>query len=75
MAEIPRLGKVERPPERSWYVPTDTGEDIARSLDMMKHLDGGAVTMIAGAPGVGKTRTLSNFYTVAEASLLQHCAG
>jgi DNA transposition AAA+ family ATPase len=74
MAEILRLGKVERPPERSWYVPTDTGEDIARSLDMMQHLDGGAVTMIAGAPGVGKTRALGQFCKQAQAGDTVYCA-
>jgi DNA transposition AAA+ family ATPase len=46
---------------RSDHVKTETGEEIARSLELLRQKAGTVLTMIAGAPGVGKTRALEEF--------------
>lgn len=40
---------------------TETARDILMSLNLVRSIKGGAMTMIAGAPGVGKTHTLKHF--------------
>ena len=59
MAEILRFEKPELPPmEPGAYIETATAADIRLSIDLIQSIGGGALTLIAGAPGVGKTRTL-----------------
>lgn len=43
------------------WAETETSLDIMRSLELISALPGPAMTMIAGAPGVGKTATLERF--------------
>ena len=40
------------------FVMTHTAADIQRSVDLIRSIDGPAMTMISGAPGVGKSATL-----------------
>ena len=41
---------------------TATVVAIMGTLNLIRALDGGGVTMIAGASGIGKTTTLAEFY-------------
>lgn len=50
-----------RPRDPDGFVMTETAEDILRSLELVRAVDGTAMTMIAGAPGVGKTRAVHRF--------------
>lgn len=43
------------------FTETQTSKDIWRSLDMVRSINGTAMTMISGAPGVGKTLTVKQF--------------
>ncbi|WP_165971813.1 AAA family ATPase [Meridianimarinicoccus aquatilis] len=40
---------------------TDTARDILRSLSLVRQFGGAAMTMIAGAPGVGKSEALKHY--------------
>lgn len=40
------------------YVMTQTAADIQRSVDLVRSINGPAMTMISGAPGVGKSAAL-----------------
>lgn len=62
MAQLLRLATADtRPRMRSDHVETETGADIARSLELLRQVEGSAFTMISGAPGIGKTRALEVF--------------
>lgn len=62
MAQVLRLAMAEtRPRVRSTFVATETGADIARSLELLRRADGAAFTMISGAPGIGKTWAVQEF--------------
>lgn len=62
MAEIVPIANAKARPIRSGgYVDTPTGRDMRRALDLARSKPGPAMTMIAGAPGVGKTRTVQEF--------------
>lgn len=43
------------------WADTETARDIIRSLDLVYETDRPSMTMIAGAPGVGKTRAIRRF--------------
>jgi len=60
MAEILRLEKADAPPrpDPGAFVKTATAGEIMTTLGLIQSLDGGGVSMVAGAPGIGKTRTL-----------------
>jgi DNA transposition AAA+ family ATPase len=59
MAEIVRLSMTEhRQVEPGGFIRTETAANILLSLRLIQSLDGPAMTMVAGAPGVGKTRTM-----------------
>ncbi len=58
MAEHLRLINREAPPEGGWFVMTETARDMLRSLDQVRELFGGGMTMIAAAPGTGKSATV-----------------
>lgn len=62
MAKHPRIanaGIVRR--ELGDWAETETAQDILRSLEMLRSTKNPAVTMIAGAPGVGKTDAVKRF--------------
>lgn len=62
MAEIVAIANAKARPTRSGgFLDTPTGRDMRRALDMVRAKPGAAMTMIAGAPGVGKTRTVQEF--------------
>ncbi|MGG7567738.1 AAA family ATPase [Rhodovulum sp. DZ06] len=60
MAEVVRLGKPEAPPQAQpgGFVMTETAAEILRSLNLVRSGANGGVTMISGAPGIGKTEAL-----------------
>ena len=60
MAEIVRFGKAEAPPREKpgGFVMTETAKEIRRSLNLIRSGSEGGLTMIAGAPRIGKTETL-----------------
>lgn len=62
MAEVIRLAKplTEAPPRRDFAL-THATQEILRSLHLTMTVGPGAMTLIAGAPGVGKTFTLEHF--------------
>jgi len=49
--------KVRGPPPYG-SIRTETAQDIPRSPALVQSIDGPAITMISGAPGIGKTETL-----------------
>lgn len=66
MAEHLRLAKTDDPPPREMRAPggfteTETAQDILRSLSLVRELGGATMTMIAGAPGAGKTQAVRHF--------------
>lgn len=62
MAELLRFATaLARPRDPKDFVVTETAEDILRSLNLIRSINGSAMTMITGVPGVGKTRTLQHF--------------
>ncbi|TDL83903.1 hypothetical protein E2L05_18720 [Meridianimarinicoccus aquatilis] len=61
MAEHLRLAKTDSPPRVRGFVMTDTARDILRSLSLVRQFGGAAMTMIAGAPGVGKSEALKHY--------------
>ncbi|MBZ0129483.1 MAG: AAA family ATPase [Rhodobacteraceae bacterium] len=62
MAELLRFATAEaRPRDPADFVHTETANDILRSLNLIRSIEGTAMTMIAGVPGVGKTRALKHF--------------
>ena len=61
MAEHLRLAKTDAPPEPGGFVMTETAQDILRSVTLVRQMGGAALTMIAGAPGVGKSQALEHY--------------
>lgn len=62
MAELLKFATADsRPRSPGGFVRTETAEDILRSLHLMRSINGTAMTMIAGVPGIGKTHTLKHF--------------
>lgn len=55
------------------WAETETFKDIIRSLELVRTMEPPAITMIAGAPGVGKTKTLFHFKSTAR-NVLMHVA-
>jgi DNA transposition AAA+ family ATPase len=43
------------------FAETETVRDIHRSLELIRSMNGAAMTMIAGVPGVGKTTAVKSF--------------
>lgn len=58
MAEHLRLINPDQEPQNGWFVTTTIATDILRSLRNVQNRPGGGLTMIAAAPGMGKTATL-----------------
>ena len=52
------------------WADTETALEIGRTLDLMKAEQGAAITMIAGAPGTGKTTAVKRFYDQTEFGVL-----
>lgn len=63
MAEHLRLAKTDSPPQAGGFVMTETARDILRSVTLVRQMGGAALTMIAGAPGVGKSEALKHYKT------------
>lgn len=62
MAEVVQLAKPGGSPQHvGGFVMTDAAQDMLRSLQLISEELGGAITMIAAAPGMGKTETLRHF--------------
>jgi DNA transposition AAA+ family ATPase len=62
MAEIVKLEKPEeRRADPTGFIRTETADDILRSLSLVRSIDRPAMTMISGAPGIGKTETLRHY--------------
>lgn len=62
MAEIVAIANAKARPRRAGgYVDTPTAQDMRRALDLVRAKQGPSMTMIAGAPGVGKTRAVQEF--------------
>ena len=62
MAEILRFEKPEfQTLEPGGSIETATAADILLSIDLIRSIEGSALTMIAGVPGVGKIRTLRHY--------------
>jgi hypothetical protein len=62
MAEILQLANAKaRPSRMRSYIETPTALDMQRSLDLVRAMPEAAITMISGAPGVGKTSVLTAF--------------
>ena len=62
MAEIVKLEKPEeRRADPTGFIRTETADDILRSLALVRSIDGPAMTMISGAPSIGKTETLRHY--------------
>jgi len=63
MPQIVQLEKSKvRGPDPTGFIRTETAEDIMRSLELVRSISGPAITMIAGAPGIGKTETLRHYH-------------
>lgn len=61
MAEVIQLAKTEvAKPARGGFVLTESARDMLRSLQMARE-EAGAMTLIAAAPGTGKTKALWHF--------------
>lgn len=63
MADVLKFATPEAEPPKALpraggFVMTHTAADIQRSVDLIRSIDGPAMTMISGAPGVGKSATL-----------------
>jgi hypothetical protein len=62
---MPEVVKFEKPPEPlagpDGFIRTETSDDILRSLSLIRSINGPAMTMISGAPGIGKTETLRHY--------------
>lgn len=63
MAEIRGLARTEQAPapRPGDFVATETAAAIMGTLNLIRTLDGGGVTTIAGASGIGKTTTPLDF--------------
>jgi len=62
MSEVVKFAKPDHPvADAAGFIRTETAEDILRSLALLRSIDGAAVTMISGAPGIGKTEALLHY--------------
>jgi DNA transposition AAA+ family ATPase len=61
LAEHLRLINPDAPPQSGRFVMTETARDMLRSLHLVAGVAGGAMTMIAGAPGTGKSEVMRQF--------------
>ena len=62
MPEVVKFEKSSEPAvQPKGFIQTETAKDILRSLDLVRSINGRAVTMISGAPGIGKTETLFHY--------------
>lgn len=62
MSEVLKLAKTSIPEaDTEGFIRTETAEEILRSLALVRSINGPAVTMISGAPGIGKTETLQHY--------------
>ena len=62
MSEVLKFAKTNPAASDDWgFIRTKTADDILRSLALVKSIDGPAMTMISGPPGVGKTVTLKHY--------------
>lgn len=59
MAEVLKLEKPKvRGPDPGGFIRTETASDILRTFELVRAIDGAAISMVCGAPGIGKTKTL-----------------
>ena len=62
MPEILNFAKASEPVSDEYgFIRTETALDILRTLTLMQSIKGPAVSMISGAPGIGKTETLMHY--------------
>lgn len=73
MTEHLKLIKPGPEPQGGRFVMTETAQDIFRSLRLVQDHPGGAATMIAAAPGMGKTEALLQFVQTARRTHLVTC--
>lgn len=73
MAEHLKLINPATPPEAGRFVMTSTSTDILRTLGLVHNHPGGAITMIATAPGMGKTETLLSYAQRAKRTIMTTC--
>tara|TARA_R110002074_G_scaffold86881_3_gene191895 strand:+ start:94 stop:867 length:774 start_codon:yes stop_codon:yes gene_type:complete len=57
------------------YAQTETAINIRRSLDLVESIKGGALTIVSGAPGIGKTAALKAFKAETDAIYVQVAKG
>lgn len=75
MAEVIHIAKPEAEyTSKRGFVMTESAQDILRSLQLVSGELGGALTMIAAAPGTGKTETLWHFRQHMKPSAIFHVA-
>lgn len=75
MAEVVKFAKsVETAPEPGSFVMTESAQDILRSLHLVSKVPSGAITLIAAAPGTGKTETLWHFKNSVRTDAVMHVA-
>lgn len=73
MTEHLKLINTGAQPETGRFVMTETATDILRTLGLLRGQHGGAITMIAAAPGMGKTETLLHYLQSAKRAFLVTC--
>lgn len=62
MSEILNFAKASEPVSDEFgFIRTETARDILRTLTLLQSVNGPAVSMISGAPGIGKTETLLHY--------------
>lgn len=62
MPEVLNFAKASEPVSDEFgFIRTETALDILRTLTLMQSVNGPAVSMISGAPGIGKTETLLHY--------------
>ena len=62
---MPQIVQFEKPPagmaDLDGFITTETAQDILRSIGLVRSINGPAITMISGAPGIGKTETMMHY--------------
>jgi len=62
MSEILNFAKVSEPVSDEYgFIHTETALEILRTLTLLRSVNGPAMSMISGAPGIGKTETLLHY--------------
>jgi len=75
MAEVIQLAKPEVKAEwQGGFVMTQSAHDMLRSLQLVSTSSGGAITLIAAAPGTGKTEALWHFKNSVRPKAVFHTA-